>query len=142
MTTASAAGDAEANKSVVRRHLTEAISGNRPELWATLLHPGYAVHYRDTVTRGADGYLVAVTRWRDAFPDWSVEIEDLLCDGDKVVARYTERGTHLGPFGRHAPTGRRYTKNGIGIYRIADGRIAELWCQEDEIGFRKQLGLP
>lgn len=135
------AADADARKAVVRRHLTEAISANRPELWDELLHPDYVVHHRESVSTGADRYLVAVSLWRDAFPDWSVEIEDLLCDGDKVVARYRETGTHLGPLGSHAPTGRRYAKNGIGIYRIEDGRIAELWCQEDEIGFRRQLGL-
>jgi predicted ester cyclase len=128
-------------KSAVRRHLTEAISQQRTELWDDLLDPQLTVHHRNMTSVGRDAYLDGVALWRAAFPDRTVEIEDPLCDGDKVIARYLERGTHQGQFRGAPPSGLAYQKRGIGISRMADGPIAELWCQEDELGLRHQLGL-
>ncbi|MDP8951660.1 MAG: ester cyclase, partial [Actinomycetota bacterium] len=67
-------------------------------------------------------------------------IEDLFAEGDKAVLRFTFRGTHQGEFMGNAPTGKRVTMAGIDIFRIADGKIVELWGQEDVLGMMQQLG--
>ena len=78
---------------------------------------------------------------RSGFPDFQVTIEDLFAaEGEKVVLRFTFRGTHQGEFLGVAPTGKRVTMAGIDIFRIADGKIVELWGQEDVLGMMQQLG--
>jgi predicted ester cyclase len=55
------------------------------------------------------------------------------------VARYTWRGTHQGEFQGLSPTGRNVTVRGVGIFRIAGGKIVEEWWQEDLLGLLRQL---
>ena len=76
-----------------------------------------------------------------AFPDLSVTIEDLIEEGDKVVARNTVTGTHQGKYMGLPPTGKSVTYNEIFIARFADGRIAETWGVVDVLSQMKQLGL-
>jgi predicted ester cyclase len=74
------------------------------------------------------------------FPDWKVTVDDIIAEGDKVVARATGQGTHLGEYMGIPPTGKRIKVSWIAIYRIADGKLAEHWQQIDELGLRQQLG--
>ena len=74
-----------------------------------------------------------------AVPDWHVTIDDLVAEGDKVVVRWTGRGTHLGEWGGAPATGRAVTTTGIDIERLVDGRIVEEDGQVDMLGFLRQL---
>lgn len=76
---------------------------------------------------------------RRAFPDAQWTIEDLLEDGDKVVGRWTFRGTHKGPFLNVPPSGREVSYPIIGIYRIENGRIAEDWHIYHALGLWEAL---
>jgi steroid delta-isomerase-like uncharacterized protein len=76
-----------------------------------------------------------------AFPDLTVISSDLLAEGDKVVASYTWRGTHRGEFQGIPPTGKQVKVRGISIYRVAGGKIAEEWWQQDLLGLMQQLGV-
>jgi steroid delta-isomerase-like uncharacterized protein len=77
---------------------------------------------------------------RAAFPDQRVTIEDMIAEGDKVVTRYTSRGTHKGDFMGIPATGKEVVVTGIVISRIAQGKIAEDWEELDTLGFMVQLG--
>lgn len=90
---------------------------------------------------GRDGFKRLVREWRSGFPDMHETIEDLIVEGDRVVGRFTLRGTHRGLFRGIAPTGRRVEIGGIEILRFADGRIAEWWYSEDTLSLYRQLGL-
>ncbi|HVX44687.1 MAG TPA: ester cyclase [Mycobacteriales bacterium] len=82
--------------------------------------------------------------WRtliQAFPDIRVTVEDVIAEGQKVVARQTVTGTHRGEYRGHAPTGRSVRYNEIFILRFEDGRIAEIWGVVDVLTQLKQLGL-
>jgi steroid delta-isomerase-like uncharacterized protein len=79
--------------------------------------------------------------FRAAFPDLHFTVEDLVGEGNRVAARYTFHGTHLGTFRGVAPTGRRVTGTGIAIFRLAEGAIAEVWANWDQLGLLQQLGL-
>src|SRR3990172_7589430 len=57
--------------------------------------------------KGPDGVKLIVAGLRAAFPDIEMVIEDVIAEGDKVVVRYTARGTHLGQFSGLAPTGKQ-----------------------------------
>jgi predicted ester cyclase len=76
----------------------------------------------------------------DAFPDVQVTIEDLIAEGDKVVARLHASATNTGPFAGQRPTGKRVTFGSFRIYRIADGKIVETWAMQDRMGLMEQLG--
>jgi predicted ester cyclase len=63
----------------------------------------------------------------------------VLAEGDKVAVRWTGSGTHGGPFGNLAPTGKQVTIRGISIARVADGKVVEEWENTDESGVMQQL---
>jgi predicted ester cyclase len=64
----------------------------------------------------------------------------VIGEGDKVVVRVTARGTHQGQLMGIVPTGKHVAVTGIGIYRIADGKVAEAWVNRDLLGLLQQLG--
>jgi steroid delta-isomerase-like uncharacterized protein len=76
-----------------------------------------------------------------AFPDVHVAIEDVIAEGDKVVARNTVTGTHQGEYRGVPATGKPVTYDEIFIGRFADGRIAEIWGVVDVYAQLRQLGL-
>jgi hypothetical protein len=69
-----------------------------------------------------------------------VTIEDLIAEGDRVAYRFTLRGTHTGPFLAVAATGPQVTATGIGIGRLADGKLVERWVSLGVLGLLRQLG--
>lgn len=77
---------------------------------------------------------------RSGFPDAHFTIDDLLADGDKVVGRWTMRGTQSGAFGGLAPTGKAVTLNGIDILEIRSGTIRAIWHIADQLGLFQQRG--
>jgi predicted ester cyclase len=67
-------------------------------------------------------------------------IEDLIAEGDKVVARWRSRATHRGDYMGIPPTGKEVEFTGISVYRIEEGKIAESWTVEDQLGLMRQIG--
>lgn len=76
-----------------------------------------------------------------AYPDLQYKIEDIIAEGDKIVARFTVRGTHKGDMMGIAPTGKQITGTGIAIYRLVEGKFVETWTIEDQLGVMQQLGI-
>ena len=76
-----------------------------------------------------------------AFPDIHFYIEDEFADRQRVAVRWVARGTHLGDFLGNAPTGRRFSIDGIGSYRLADGKLIENRVNEDSLNLLIQIGL-
>jgi predicted ester cyclase len=75
------------------------------------------------------------------FPDLQVTIEDdLIAEGDMVVARLTLRGTHTGPFAGRDASGRLVRWSSIRIYRMADHQVVQTWAMQDRLGLLQQLG--
>src|SRR5579864_2630516 len=97
----------------------------------SLLGPGH----------GREGYKRAMHMAFSAFPDAELIQEDLIAEGDKVVERWTMRGTHRGEFMGVPPTNKQVTVGGIDIYRYRDGKRVETWSQFDGLGLLRQLGV-
>ena len=87
-----------------------------------------------------DGHKQILGVFRSAFPDLQVTTEDIIAEGDKVVSRWTARGTHRGELMGIAPTGNGVTIKGIDVLRIAEGRIVERWAQFNDLEVMQQLG--
>jgi predicted ester cyclase len=68
-------------------------------------------------------------------------IEELVAEGDLVVARLSYRGTHESEFEGIPATGNTVTYSGMQFFRIVDGVIKEWWLVEDNLGFMSQLGM-
>src|SRR4029450_5401888 len=133
----------ETNKDVIRNLLADADRG-QADLADRYYAPDYVDHTPSPIRRqapGREGVRQATALFREAFPDTRHTIEDLVAEGDRVVARVSARATHTGPLFGHPPTGRVVTLTGITIYRIVGGRIAERWA-EHGLGVLEQLGIP
>jgi len=68
-------------------------------------------------------------------------VEDQIAEGDKVMTRWTYRGTHKGDLMGIAPTDKQVTVTGICIDRIVGGKIVEEWGEMDNLGMMQQLGV-
>jgi steroid delta-isomerase-like uncharacterized protein len=90
---------------------------------------------------GLAGVKQVFGMYRGAFPDLVVTAEDLIADGDKVVARWTSRGTHRGDLMGMSPTGKQVSITGIDILRFEGDKIAEHWANFDMLGMLQQLGV-
>jgi steroid delta-isomerase-like uncharacterized protein len=88
---------------------------------------------------GLAGLRDTFVRWRSAFPDFVATIDDQIAEGDKVVTRWTLRGTHLGDYLGIAPTGRPVSMPAVSIDRIANGRITDEWYFADHLALLRQL---
>ena len=89
---------------------------------------------------GPEGVHWFGTLIRSAFSEIRISRDDTIAEGDRVVDRWTFRGTHTGEFLGVPATGKTVTVTGIDIFRIADGRLAELWQSWDQLGMLQQLG--
>ncbi len=132
----------EDNKTVVRRLIEEFWNQGNLSV-ADELYSTDAVH-RDPVTpdlgRGPESIKQLRTLYGTSFPDQQFTVDDLVAEGDKVVLRWTVRGTHQGELMGVAPTGKQVTVTGITIYRLADDKIAEEIANWDTYGLMQQLG--
>ena len=139
--------ESEEHKAVVWRSIAAIWHQGQCEAIEEVIAPTYIHHTSPTAVdggpevHGPDGVRHAVTAWRSAFPDLHFTLEDLLVEGDKVVARWTCDGTHHGVFRGIAPTGKRVTFMGMTLSRIAQGKIVEQWTVEDGVSLYQQLGI-
>ena len=90
---------------------------------------------------GPPGFKPFFEAFRGAFPGIQVVVEDMIAEGDKVVARCSVRGKHVGDHLGFAATHAPVAFNGIAIVRIRDGKIVEAWNNFDFMTMNKQLGV-
>lgn len=90
--------------------------------------------------KGIDTLRDVVRKYRAAFPDLHLDIEDLFSAEDKVVVRWRATGTHRGPLEGLRPTGRQATIAGMSVDRFSGDRICETFDYWDALGLMQQLG--
>jgi steroid delta-isomerase-like uncharacterized protein len=119
----------EKNKTLIRRWLDDVFTRGDLGKVGELFTLNYALHDPSFPhdVHGPEGIKRYVTAYRAAFPDLQITVEDQLAEEDKVVTRWTIRGTHSGEFLGLAPTGEEVTVSGIEFDRIAGDRIDEAW---------------
>lgn len=88
---------------------------------------------------GIEGSKQSVLMLRKALPDIKYTVDDMIEDGDKLVARWSAKGTHKGEFMGIPPTGKQVTFSGIEIIRVEDGKAVEEWEELDRAGLMQQL---
>jgi predicted ester cyclase len=131
----------EENKAKMRRFHEEVLNRGNLSVVDELLTTDFVEHAAPPGTApGAEGVKQMIMMFRTAFPDLHLTEEDWIAEGDKVVCRYTIRGTHKGEFMGIAPTGKQVVITGIEIVRFEGGKPVEHWEEMDMLGLLQQLG--
>ncbi len=92
----------------------------------------------------ASGREASHTFWNDfftAFPDLTATAEDVIVSGDRLVGRYSYRGTHQGTFFGIPATGKEVTMRTINIWRVEGGQLAEHWDEINLYDVLAQVGV-
>jgi predicted ester cyclase len=128
----------EQNKEIVRAAfagLEEVVASHRQ-----LYSPEWVGHFPGMPPLDVEGHKQYSVVMNAAFPGLERTLEDLVAEGDKVVVRWSARGTHSGDFNGIPPTGKVASSSGITIFRVADGQIVEEWSESDMLGLLQQVG--
>ena len=132
----------EQNKALVRQMVEEIFNRGNMSRADEFLAPDFVEHEElpPGIPQGREGVKQLTTMMRNAFPDFTATIEDMVAEGDKVVIRMTWRGTQKGEFMGVPPTGKTVSFGVLDIIRIAGGKFVEHWGQMDNMGMMQQLG--
>src|SRR5918993_426181 len=135
----------EKNKALIQRWFDEVWNKGREEsIGEMFADDGVAHGLSEDVNHPITGpkqFIPFHQTFRGAFPDIKAEIEDMIAEGDKVVARCTVRGKHRGDHLGIAASQSPVDFTGIAIVRIRDGKIVEAWNNFDFMRMNKQVGL-
>ena len=130
----------EENRALIRRYYGELWNQWKFDLAEDLIAEN--IRFRGSLSmevEGIEGFKGYMRVVRNAFPDFSNKIEEMVAEGDKVAARLTYSGTHEGELFAIAPTGRRVSYAGVAIFKVSGHRIIEGWVLGDTTGLLKQL---
>lgn len=134
----------ESNKNVAKKALDLWNTGNMKTL-DDIYAPNCVFHqhhhpqsHQDI--KGTTAWKQFIHEFREAFPDYQDTIEDQIAEGNKVVTRFTSRGTQRGEFMGIPPTNKKVVWTGIAIYRIENSKIVESWVNWDMYGALEQMG--
>ncbi len=132
----------ETNKARVRRHMDEAFTNHNLAVLDETVSDDYIDHTNPPDwPLGREGHRQILALYYAAFSGFRYDIEHEVAEGNMVVVRGTYTGTHSGEFFGIAPTGVHITTTGMHLWRIANNQIVEHWCNNDDLGVMRQLGV-
>jgi steroid delta-isomerase-like uncharacterized protein len=134
----------EENKALVRRFYEEVWNQGNLDAAYDVFTNNYVRHdlRPGGAPSGPEGQKLIAGMFRAAFPDVQLNVEFMVAEADMVVARWTMGGTHQGAWAGIPPTGKRMSFAGVNIFRIAEGKVVEIWNHRDDLGLMQQLGAP
>jgi steroid delta-isomerase-like uncharacterized protein len=125
-----------------RQMFDEVWNRGNTNLLSQLITSDYVNHDPVNQVKGIEGATELVSKYRSAFPDVWLEIDEMFSGGDaNVVVRWSYKGTHRGALEGLAPTGRVVKGSGITIFRFAGDRIKAAYTSWDALGMMQQLGV-
>ncbi|MFA9202273.1 MAG: ester cyclase, partial [Candidatus Nanopelagicaceae bacterium] len=114
------------NKEVVRRYYDVLLNQRDFKRFDEVASPNFIGHRGSQIVRGAEGLKLQMDMFVKAFPDIEYQIEEMIAEADKVAVRFRAPGTQKGEFAGIPPTGKQVVWQGNMIYRLEDGKVAEL----------------
>jgi steroid delta-isomerase-like uncharacterized protein len=130
----------EQNKALEKKAFAELNKGNLAII-DEIFAPHYTYHVAGMEAMDREGLKEAMKMMYSAFPDFHMEIEDMIAGGDKVVTRCTMSGTHKGTLMGLPPTGKKVNYETVLVARFVDGKEVEAWEVADFLSMYRQLGL-
>ncbi len=137
-----AAAPGDESKRIVRRYFDEWANRGDPIVADELIATNVVLHNPPVVVNRLEDYKKSMASFHKAFPDLRFTIDEPIADGDKVVVRWTLRGTQSREYQGRPPTGKAITVSGISIFRLADGKIQEITVNMDQPGMTESLAQP
>ena len=128
------------NKRLAHRYFEHILNGGDLAMAETLLASDVIFRNPPVTAHGVSEFTTVIAAVRSAFPDLHFTIHDEIAEADKVVIRWTVRGTQRGDFLGHPAAGKTIDVTGINIFRIAGQRVQEIWVNMDRLGEAVQLG--
>lgn len=126
--------------SLFRRVIEEGFTKMQFDVFDQIISPDIVEH-QPGMGAGPEGVKGAVTYLHSVFPDFTLTVEDITYDGEKVWARLRARGTQQGPHMGMPPTGKPIDITVFDICRFVDGKIVEHWGVPDRFTIMEQLGM-
>jgi predicted ester cyclase len=130
----------EKNRTALQRLIDEGFNKGDLSVADEIVAADCKEHQRGN-SDGSEGTREVIETLHAWFPDFKMSVEDIVAVGDKVWARFTARGTNLGPVMGRPPTGKKVAVDVIDIVRFKDGKVVEHWGVPDQLGMMIQLGL-
>ena len=126
---------------VIRRLYEEALNAEDLDVVDEVFDPGFVSHTRPPeLPPGAEGVKAFFRQFRDAFSDFDLQIDQLICEGEWVAVATTTSGTHdRGELLGLKPTGKRVTVPSVDLIRVREGRIVEHRGVMDSVSLVRQL---
>jgi predicted ester cyclase len=139
----------EDHKALVRRLFDEGFNERDVDVFTELIATDYVEHatapFRSDEPGKVHGptHMRSVVEWLvEQFPDVTMRVDDVVADGETVVARVHSEGTNLGKLGGVIPpTGKRFSADQSHWYRVRDGKLAEHWAIRDDLTSMMQMGV-
>jgi steroid delta-isomerase-like uncharacterized protein len=134
----------EENKQLLHRWFEEVWNRGRTEAIDELFaEDGIAHGLADesgAALRGPAAFREFQQKFRGAFPDIVVTVDETVAEGDLVAARCTVKAVHAGDDLGFAATKKPMEITGMAIVRIKEGKITEAWNNFDFMSMFRQLG--
>ena len=129
------------HKALVRKWFDEVWNTGRSTLIDEMLTEHAVVHGLGPDLHGPAEFKRFHSAYRNAFPDVTIRIDDIVAEGDMVATRWTATATHQGDGLGFAATGRHVQFHGMLFARVERGKLAEGWNSFDQLGLLQQLGV-
>lgn len=129
------------NKTIARRYFEEIWNQGNAAAIDELVAADAVGYLPGTTIHGTEVLKQRLSQLYDIYREPHFTVEDQIAEADKVLTRWTFRGTHTGEFMGSAPTGKQVTVTGMNLFHLTDGKIAEVWLSADDLGELQQLGV-
>jgi len=130
------------NKQIARRVLVDLFEKGNLEAAGELINPDFVNHEAPPDNpQGPEGLKETINWLHGLWGPMRADVGDMICEDDKVVARVTMHGRHIGEFLGKPPTGKAFSTQQIHIWRLEDDKVIEHWSVRDDLGQALQLGL-
>ena len=133
----------EDNKALARRIYSEIINGQNLDLIDEVVADDFVDHegFPGLPNTGKEAPRAVFEMFFAAFPDMQMTVDEMIGEGDKVVARVTVTGTHKGEFMGIPPTNKTVKVQAFDMAEFRDGKITAHWGLTDNAAMMEQLGL-
>jgi steroid delta-isomerase-like uncharacterized protein len=132
----------ERNKAAAVRWSQELWSQGHLAVADEIIAPDYVRHDPGDPfpAHGPEDVKRIVTMLRTMFPDFRIQVEAMIAEGDIVVSRYTATATDTVGYMGMPPSGKAIRTSAMQMFRFSSGKIVESWAARDDLGTLRQLG--
>ena len=136
------ASQRDRDPAAVARGVLAAIDAHDLVRAGTLLRDSFQLHYQgvpDPISK--KDFLDMFAGYYAAFPDMNHVVQRVWRSGNHVTLTLVLHATHRGTYEGIPATGKDVAVGAIHVFRVADGKIAEWWAAEDDLGLLRQIGM-